>query len=125
MCYLFQVQWHPVFWGIAIQFMFAMLILRTYWGYQIFRYLGERITVYLSYADTGAIFVFGKSYKDHMFAFKVWLIYTYICLELHFTTEPCSWMKPYGSGHCLASSPLSYSTFLYFIFLERTSVSCR
>lgn len=52
--------------------MFALLILRTYSGYEAFTWLGARVTEFLSFADEGAQFVFDKEYYTrHNFAFKV------------------------------------------------------
>ncbi|KAL5007441.1 hypothetical protein ScPMuIL_016247 [Solemya velum] len=73
-----KVQWHPVFWGIALQYLFALLILRTSWGYEIFKYLGDRITDFLSYSHVGAEFAFGESYEDHLFAFKILPVFVYM-----------------------------------------------
>ncbi|XP_046583677.1 solute carrier family 28 member 3-like [Haliotis rubra] len=69
-----RVNWHSVFWGIGTQFLFALLILRTNFGYEIFRWLGERIEESLEHTDKGSEFVFGKSYRDHMFAFRVGVV---------------------------------------------------
>ncbi|KAK3103289.1 hypothetical protein FSP39_018224 [Pinctada imbricata] len=66
-----KVKWRPVFWGLAIQFIFALLILRTDPGFQAFDWLGDRVQEFLSYSDSGAIFVFGEEYERHFFAFKV------------------------------------------------------
>lgn len=61
----------PVFGGVIIQFYFALIILRWDVGYQAFQWLGDRITEFLAYTDNGAKFVFGNSFQDHFFAFKV------------------------------------------------------
>lgn len=66
-----KVNWQPVFWGLAIQFIFALLILRWSLGYQIFKWLGDRVTEFLAYAQEGSKFVFGDKYVDHFFAFGV------------------------------------------------------
>ncbi|XP_046331333.2 solute carrier family 28 member 3-like isoform X2 [Haliotis rufescens] len=66
-----RVDWHPVFWGIAVQFVFALLILRTPWGYGVFEWIGQRVEEFINHANAGAEFVFGKSYRDHMIAFGV------------------------------------------------------
>ncbi|KAK7110215.1 uncharacterized transporter HI_0519-like [Littorina saxatilis] len=66
-----RVQWRPVVWGISLQFFFAVLILRTAWGYKAFDYLGARVTDLLAYTDAGSKFVFGNLYTNHFFAFKV------------------------------------------------------
>ena len=50
---------------------FGILILRTAWGFCAFKWLGDRIMEFLSHSDAGATFIFGDSYTDHFFAFKV------------------------------------------------------
>ena len=66
-----QVKWRPVIWGFLLQFIFAVVILRTTWGYDAFNFLGDRIKEFLVYTDAGSIFVFGELYTNHFFAFKV------------------------------------------------------
>ncbi|XP_074659195.1 solute carrier family 28 member 3-like [Tubulanus polymorphus] len=66
-----RVKWRPVFWGLGLQFIFALLILRTVWGYAAFDWAGKRVSEFLAHADAGAEFVFGEAYIDHPFAFKV------------------------------------------------------
>ena len=86
-CYLFnyclQVNWHTVFWGIALQYLFALLILRTIWGYEMFKWLGDRVTEFLEYTLAGIIFVFGDKYFEHFFAMKV-----YIWIKAHVINSP-------------------------------------
>nr|XP_022310861.1 solute carrier family 28 member 3-like isoform X1 [Crassostrea virginica]XP_022310862.1 solute carrier family 28 member 3-like isoform X1 [Crassostrea virginica]XP_022310863.1 solute carrier family 28 member 3-like isoform X1 [Crassostrea virginica] len=66
-----RVNWQPVFWGLILQFYFAIAILRWDPGYQAFRWLGDRVSEFLLYTDKGSEFVFGEKYTDHFFAFKV------------------------------------------------------
>nr|XP_033813233.1 solute carrier family 28 member 3 [Geotrypetes seraphini] len=66
-----RVKWRPVFWGIGIQFILGLLILRTKPGYDAFDWLGMQVQIFLEYSDVGAKFVFGEKYTDHFFAFKV------------------------------------------------------
>ncbi|XP_052245750.1 solute carrier family 28 member 3-like [Dreissena polymorpha] len=66
-----KVQFRPVFWGLALQFYFALLILRTTWGYNAFDWLGKRVSEFLAHTDAGSIFVFGEAYTMHFFALKV------------------------------------------------------
>ncbi|XP_074052724.1 solute carrier family 28 member 3-like [Macrotis lagotis] len=66
-----RVFWRPVFWGIALQFVFGLLILRTTPGFEAFNWLGKQVQIFLEYTDIGAKFVFGEKYTDHFFAFKV------------------------------------------------------
>ncbi|EDV25883.1 uncharacterized protein TRIADDRAFT_11737, partial [Trichoplax adhaerens] len=66
-----QVRWRPVIVGIIIQFFMGLLILRTSAGFQVFNFLGNLITTFLNFTDSGSIFVFGELYTNHFFAFKV------------------------------------------------------
>ncbi|VDI31973.1 pyrimidine nucleoside transport protein [Mytilus galloprovincialis] len=66
-----RVNWQPVFWGIMLQFIFALIILRWGIGYEIFQWLGDRVLEFLQYSDEGAIFVFGDKFTDHFIAMKV------------------------------------------------------
>ncbi|XP_078321015.1 solute carrier family 28 member 3-like [Crassostrea virginica] len=66
-----KVNWHPVFWGIAIQYILALIILRWEFGYRMFEYLGNRTQEFLAYSDEGAIFMFGPDFRDHFFGFAV------------------------------------------------------
>ncbi|KAK3102434.1 hypothetical protein FSP39_011350 [Pinctada imbricata] len=66
-----KVNWHPVFWGLALQFIFALLLLRTKAGFEAFNWCGDRVAEFLTYSDTGAKFIFGDAYAEHFIAFKV------------------------------------------------------
>nr|XP_003407420.1 solute carrier family 28 member 3 isoform X1 [Loxodonta africana] len=66
-----KVYWRPVFWGIGLQFLIALLILRTEPGFVAFDWLGKQVQTFLGYTDVGALFVFGEKYTDHFFAFKI------------------------------------------------------
>ncbi|KAL3831773.1 hypothetical protein ACJMK2_023480 [Sinanodonta woodiana] len=67
-----RVNWRPVFWGLTMQFIFALIILRWNVGYDIFQWLGSRVHEFLAHADRGSEFLFGKNtYEHHFFAFKV------------------------------------------------------
>ncbi|XP_053323212.1 solute carrier family 28 member 3 [Spea bombifrons] len=66
-----KVHWRQVFWGIGLQFLLGLVILRTKPGFDAFDWLGIQVQTFLEYADTGSKFVFGEKYVDHFFAFKV------------------------------------------------------
>lgn len=70
-----QVNWRAVLWGIAIQFICALLILRWDKGYIAFKWLGDRVSEFLAHSDFGAAFIFGEGFREHFFAFSV-SIYT-------------------------------------------------
>lgn len=54
------VAWRVVAWGVALQFVFALLILKTYPGRWVFERLNEMFTSLLGYTSEGARFVFGN-----------------------------------------------------------------
>ncbi|KAK0054280.1 solute carrier family 28 member 3 [Biomphalaria pfeifferi] len=88
-----MVNWHPIFWGFSVQFYFAIVILKSRWGYETFNWLGDRITEFLAYSNAGAAFVFGDYakitpfngppieftgvYTLHYFAFAIMPIITF------------------------------------------------
>ncbi|MCF3608453.1 NupC/NupG family nucleoside CNT transporter [Planktothrix agardhii 1033] len=65
------VRWHPVLWGIGLQFILAVLILKTQAGFALFEFLGNAVSHFLNFSDQGAKFVFGEDFQDHFIAFKV------------------------------------------------------
>ncbi|KAK3098856.1 hypothetical protein FSP39_023785 [Pinctada imbricata] len=65
-----KVSWRPVCWGLLLQFIFAIIVLRTSWGYDAFDWLGKRVLEYLAHTDYGASFMFGAGFAEHYFAFK-------------------------------------------------------
>lgn len=65
------VRWQPVLWGIGLQIILAVLIIRTEPGFLAFKFLGDLIELLLGFSDEGAKFVFGETFKDHFVAFKI------------------------------------------------------
>ncbi|XP_008538410.2 solute carrier family 28 member 3-like isoform X1 [Equus przewalskii] len=65
-----KVHWRPVFWGIGLQFLLGLLILRTGPGLRASQWLGKQVHTFLEHTDAGASFVFGENYTDHYLAFK-------------------------------------------------------
>ncbi|MBE8965707.1 NupC/NupG family nucleoside CNT transporter [Nostocales cyanobacterium LEGE 12452] len=75
-CYAFSVnrravRWRIVAWGLGLEFVFALVILKTAWGLNVFKSLGDIVGQFLAFSDVGAKFVFGENFKDHFFAFQV------------------------------------------------------
>ncbi|XP_076461961.1 solute carrier family 28 member 3-like [Babylonia areolata] len=66
-----KINWHAVFWGMGLQFWFAVLIGKTTFGSAAFQWLADRTEEFLRYADTGSRNVFGKKYLDHKIVFQV------------------------------------------------------
>lgn len=65
------VRWRTVAWGLGLQLILALFILRTPIGLVVFQFLGDLVTQFLDFTDAGAAFVFGENFRDFFFAFKV------------------------------------------------------
>ncbi|XP_076461764.1 solute carrier family 28 member 3-like [Babylonia areolata] len=68
---LLQINWHAVFWGMSLQFWFAVLIKKTTFGSYAFEWLGDRFIELLHYTDKGSRTVFGATFTDHKFVFQI------------------------------------------------------
>ena len=66
-----KVNWRIVFWGIGFQFILAVGILKTPLGLFLFDLAQSAAETVMSFSDSGAKFLFGESFYDHFFAFKV------------------------------------------------------
>ncbi len=55
-----KIDWKLVGWGIGLQVIFAVLILKTEPGRQLFAVLNDAVVKMLSFTQTGASFVFGN-----------------------------------------------------------------
>ncbi|HLO48573.1 MAG TPA: NupC/NupG family nucleoside CNT transporter [Kamptonema sp.] len=65
------VRWQPVLWGIALQLILGLLIIRTQPGFIIFQFLGDVMQQLLNFSDAGAKFVFGEKFQEQFVAFKI------------------------------------------------------
>jgi len=65
------IRWRTVVTGTALQFAFALLILKTAWGQAAFAGATTAVTAFLDFTDAGASFIFGPGFEEHFFAFKV------------------------------------------------------
>ncbi|KAG9337197.1 hypothetical protein JZ751_029677, partial [Albula glossodonta] len=66
----FRVSWRVMLWGMGLQFLFGLLILRTKAGFTAVEWVGRQVEIFLAYTDSGSKFVFGDNFQDHFFAFK-------------------------------------------------------
>jgi concentrative nucleoside transporter, CNT family len=66
-----SVRWRTVAWGIALQIAVAAVILKTSFGFAAFSFAGTLVRQFLDFTDAGSRFVFGDTFADHFFAFKV------------------------------------------------------
>ncbi|XP_075875521.1 solute carrier family 28 member 3-like [Nelusetta ayraudi] len=74
----FQWSWKCLMWGIGIQYLMALITLRTHVGVCALQWLGDQVETFMSYTDTGSIFVFGSKYTDHPFAFRAMPIIVFL-----------------------------------------------
>jgi CNT family concentrative nucleoside transporter len=63
-------------WGLGLQFLFALIVLRLEWGRRIIQRAGEAVNTLLGYSFAGSSFVFGELGKKNgalgmVFAFQV------------------------------------------------------
>ena len=65
------IRWVPVLWGIGLQLILGVLILKTKPGFAVFKFLGDIVNQFLKYSDAGSKFVFGDNFEEHYIAFKV------------------------------------------------------
>src|SRR5262249_19242798 len=54
-----RINWTTVAWGVGLQVVFALIVLKTTIGQRVFTTLGDAITRLLGFAGGGAAFVFG------------------------------------------------------------------
>lgn len=59
-----KVKWRHVTWGVALQFIFGLIVLRWDVGRQVIQCLGDKITVFLDYSNAGSGFVYGYLATD-------------------------------------------------------------
>ncbi|HEU5170544.1 MAG TPA: Na+ dependent nucleoside transporter N-terminal domain-containing protein, partial [Gemmatimonadales bacterium] len=70
------IRWQVVAWGLGLQVLFALFVLRVPAGQALFRRLGAAVTTLLGYSFAGSQFVFGELGKPNsslgvVFAFQV------------------------------------------------------
>ena len=59
-------------WGFALQFLFAVLVLRWPFGYEVIKFMAVQITTFVEYAYDGAATVFGNPFlMFHPFSMMV------------------------------------------------------
>ncbi|XP_038606611.1 sodium/nucleoside cotransporter 2-like [Tachyglossus aculeatus] len=65
------VSWRAVLWGLGLQFVLGIFVIRTDPGFIAFEWLGEQIRIFLDYTVAGSGFVFGEQLVKEVFAFQV------------------------------------------------------
>jgi len=70
------ISWRVVAWGLGLQVLFAVFVLRVSYGREMFKWLGGVVTSILGFSYAGSEFVFGEIGKQHssigvVFAFQI------------------------------------------------------
>ena len=70
------IKWKVVAWGLSLQVLFAIFVLRVPFGQELFKRLGASVTAVLHYSYVGSSFVFGELGKPDsslgmIFAFQI------------------------------------------------------
>ncbi len=78
-----RIRWRTVLWGLALQFGFALVVLRTGWGQRALTVASAGVNAVLGYAFAGSSTVFGQLGLQHspaglIFAFQVLPIIIFI-----------------------------------------------
>ncbi|GAB1607593.1 solute carrier family 28 member 3-like [Argonauta hians] len=120
-----QINWSTIFWGLIIQLIMAIFILRTHAGYRAFDFLGGQVSDFLTHSDAGAKFVFGNSFEDHMMAFKIFpmiVFFSAIMSMLYHLGVMQAVILVLGRGisFCMGTSPTESITAASNIFVGMT-----
>ncbi|KPP66351.1 hypothetical protein Z043_115154 [Scleropages formosus] len=65
-----KVSWRAVFWGLGLQFVIGLFVIRTEPGLTAFKWLGDQVQIFLNYTIAGSSFVFGNDLVTQAFAFQ-------------------------------------------------------
>lgn len=85
---MFQIKWHPVLSGLAIQFLLGLITIRWSVGRNIIQCIGDRVAIFLGYSNEGARFVYGSDLIDKgIFAFQVCIFCFYTSNFSYFCTR--------------------------------------
>ncbi|XP_019612206.2 sodium/nucleoside cotransporter 2 [Rhinolophus sinicus] len=71
------VSWRAVFWGLCLQFVFGILVIRTDPGFNAFQWLGDQVQIFLNYTVAGSSFLFGDTLVNNIFAFQALPVIVY------------------------------------------------
>ncbi|XP_045133798.1 solute carrier family 28 member 3-like isoform X2 [Portunus trituberculatus] len=90
-----KVRWRHVAWGMALQFILGMMILRWPLGKSVFKCAGDKVSAFLAFTDAGSGFVFGKIVtQDHIFAFQVLsvILFFSFCIQILYYYGVMQWV---------------------------------
>ncbi|KAL8570252.1 hypothetical protein ACOMHN_029952 [Nucella lapillus] len=123
-----KINWHAVFWGMSLQFWFAVLIRKTSFGSAAFQWLADRFVELLRYTDKGSETVFGISFRDHAFVFQLMptlIFFNALISALYFVGLVQIFVATFGKflGYCLGTSPIECVNSAANLFLTLTEAA--
>ncbi|CAH1781923.1 unnamed protein product [Owenia fusiformis] len=65
-----KVKWRPVLWGLGIQLVFGLVVLRWSYGFIALNWIATQLRTFLAYANFGSSFVFGALYCNFPIVFQ-------------------------------------------------------
>lgn len=90
-----RVRWRHVAWGMALQFILGLIILRWPFGRSVFECLAGKVATFLAFTDAGSSFVFGDLVTvDGIFAFSVLpvILFFSFCIQILYYYGTMQWM---------------------------------
>ncbi|EFX87746.1 hypothetical protein DAPPUDRAFT_22032, partial [Daphnia pulex] len=108
-----KVKWSHVTWGVGLQFIFGLIVLRWELGRQVIQCLGDKITIFLDYSNEGSGFVYGYLVTDKnmagiilsvifFFSFFVSILYYYGIMQ--WVVQKIGWLLQISIGTTAAES---------------------
>ncbi|XP_060085848.1 solute carrier family 28 member 3-like [Ylistrum balloti] len=106
-----NIKWHTVFWGLSLQFGFALVILRTDWGIGAVRWITERFSEFIAFSDNGSAFIFSEKYKEFDIIFKAVpsvIVFCAAIAVLSYLGALAFIIRNFGGflGYCLQTNPV-------------------
>jgi nucleoside permease NupC len=66
-----KIKLETIFGGLILQFGLGMMVLRSEFGYNVFKSIGDTVQNFLALSDAGTTMVFGQNLQEHFLVFKV------------------------------------------------------
>ncbi|KAJ3321055.1 hypothetical protein HDV06_004613 [Boothiomyces sp. JEL0866] len=73
-----NIPWYTVSTGLLIQYVIALLVLKTQWGFDMFNYISRFLADFLGFSHAGATFIFGD-FDNSNFAESVFPAIVFFC----------------------------------------------
>lgn len=64
-----KINWHTIFWGVGLQFLFALIILKFDFGKNMILWVQSRLDEFFKNSQEASVMIFGETYRDHYMVF--------------------------------------------------------